>query len=154
MSTISFIADIVTFLGFTFTCWQLVSLKRIIRKEKESARQEQIDQEHLATVSEALSLIELIHEFLINSDDRLALLKAEELNKLLCEVREEKRVLEYARSNFSDLLDNFTQRIIALREAIRIKEAYDARFMMSNLQYIKDNLKLVQQQLKQHNHGN
>ncbi len=142
------IADIITLIGFVVTIWQLLSLKRMIRRKKEEAKQEQLSQMHLATVSEALSLIELIHEYLINTEDRLALLKAEDLNKLLLEIRAESLVMQYARTNFPELLDNFTQRMIALRESIRCKDPYDSRFMMENMQYIHDNLKLVQQKLK------
>ena len=148
IKTLGIIADVVTLAGFAFTCWQLVSLKRIIHKKKEEAKEEQIGQILLATVSESLSLIELVQEFLIKSEDRLALLKAEDLNKLLLEIRNEERVMKHARSNFPDLLDLFTQRLISLREAVRTKDVFDARFIMTNLQYIHDNLKLVQQKLK------
>ena len=148
MNKLGTIADIVTLLGFAFTIWQLLSLKRMIRRKKEEAKQEQLSQLHLATVSEALSLIELIQEYLINGEDRLALLKAEDLNKLLLEIRGESVVMHYARTNFPELLDIFTTRMIALREAVRCKDPYDSRFMMENMQYIHDNLKLVQQKLK------
>lgn len=148
METIGIIADIITLAGFAFTCWQLISLKGIIKKEKEEAKQDQIDQIYLAVVSEALSLIDLIQEFLINSEDRLALLKAEELNKLLLEIKGATRIVNYSRSNFTDLLDSFTQRLIALRESVKCKDAYDSRFFMGNLQLIHDNLKIVQLKLK------
>ena len=148
MTPLGLIADIVTLLGFTFTCWQLISLKRIIKRKKEEAKKEQVNQMCLASVSEAISLIELILEYLINSEYRLALLKAEELNKLLLAIRNDDFVKNYTRENFRELLDNFTQRLIALRESICENGAYDSRFFMRNLQFIHDNLKLVQQKLK------
>lgn len=148
MESFGIIADIVTLVGFTFTCWQLVALKRIIQKKKEEAKQEQIDQICLASVSEALSLIELIQEYLINSEYRLALLKTEDLNKLLLEIKDEERIKRYTRDNFVELLDTFTQRLISLREAVSENEVYDSRFFMRNLQFIHDNLKLAQQKLK------
>ena len=43
---------------------------------------------------------------------------------------------------------DFVQRMISLRDSISRKESYDSRFLKENLQYIHDNLKLVQKYLK------
>ena len=148
MSTFSIIADIATVLAFSITIWQLLSLKKMIKSREEEAKKQQLKSIYLASVSEALELIDIIQNYLISCDDRLALLRMEDLNKILLEIRDEQEVKQHARENFPKLLNDFVQRMISLREAVSSKEAYDSRFLKENLQYIHDNLKLVQKYLK------
>lgn len=148
MSTFSIIADIATVLAFSITIWQLLSLKKMIKSREEKAKKQQMKSIYLASVSEALELIGSIQNYLISCEDRLALLRMEDLNKVLLEIRDEPEVKKNARDNFPKLINDFVQRMISLRDSISRKESYDSRFLKENLQYIHDNLKLVQKYLK------
>lgn len=128
MSTFSVIADIVTVLAFLITIWQLSSLRKMIKSREEKAKSQQLKSIYLASVSEALELIDIIQTYLISSEDRLALLRMEDLNTILLEIKDESVVKQNARENFPKLLNEFVQRIISLREAVSCKEKYDSRF--------------------------
>lgn len=120
----------------------------MIKSREEKAKKQQMKSIYLASVSEALELIGSIQNYLISCEDRLALLRMEDLNKVLLEIRDEPEVKKNARDNFPKLINDFVQRKISLRDSISRKESYDSRFLKENLQYIHDNLKLVQKYLK------
>lgn len=103
----------------------------MIKSREEKAKSQQLKSIYLASVSEALELIDIIQTYLISSEDRLALLRMEDLNTILLEIKDESVVKQNARENFPKLLNEFVQRIISLREAVSCKEKYDSRSLVS-----------------------
>ena len=98
------IASILTIVGFGLTVWQLLSFKKKLTRNSEEVKETQRNLIHLATVSEAIRLIELIQEHLMSSENKLALYRAQELNKVLNEINDEKVVKDNVRDNYSKIL--------------------------------------------------
>lgn len=92
--------------------------------------------------------VELIQEHFEHGENKLALYRLVELNKVLNEIRGEKVVAQYARANFDQLCAALSDHMFNLREALRNGDEYDSRFINEKLQFITDNLQLVQKHLK------
>ena len=143
------IASILTIIGFGITVWQLVSFKRKLDRNAEEAKTAQRQLIHLANVSDAIRLIELIQDHLLASEMRLALYRAQELNKVLNEINDEKVVRENVRDNYSKIRIAFSERLCNLQQSVAENDAsYDPKYMLTSLQSISDNLQIVQKQLK------
>lgn len=142
------IASILTIIGFGITVWQLISFKKKLDRNSEDVKDAQRQLMHLAKVSDAIRLIELIQEHLLESDIRVSLYRSQELNKVLNEINGEKVVRENVRDNYNKQMISFTERLNSLQQSVICKEEYDPRFFLETLQSISDNLQLVQKQLK------
>lgn len=148
MRILEIIASILTIVGFGITVWQLVSFKRKLDSNAVEVKNAQKLLIHLAKVSDAIRLIELIQEHLLASDYRVALYRSQELNKVLNEINGEKVVRENVRDNYNKHMISFTERLNNLQLSVVCKQEYEPKYYLETLQSISDNLQLVQKQLK------
>lgn len=142
------IASILTIIGFGITVWQLISFKRKLDRNSEEVKNTQLKLIHLANVSDAIRLVEIIQEHLMSSDLRLALYRAQELNKVLNDISDERVVKDNVRDNYSKIRISFSERLSSLQHAIHCEDVYDPKYMLDTLQSISDNLQIVQKHLK------
>lgn len=142
------IASILTIVGFIITIWQLVVFGNKLKKNTNEVKEAQKQLIHLAKVSDAIRLIELIQEHLMEADCRVALYRTQELKKALNEINGEEVVRNNVRDNYDKLLISFSERYNSLQQAVVRKEDYNPSFLLETLQGISDNLQLVQKQLK------
>lgn len=142
------IASILTIVGFIITIWQLVVFGNKLKKNTNEVKEAQKQLIHLAKVSDAIRLIELIQEHLMEADCRVALYRTQELKKALNEISGEIVVRNNVRDNYDKLLISFSERYNSLQQAVVRKEDYNPSFLLETLQGISDNLQLVQKQLK------
>ncbi|MBQ7273013.1 MAG: hypothetical protein IJR12_05335 [Bacteroidales bacterium] len=142
------IASILTIAGFGITVWQLISFKKKLDKNSEEVKDAQRQLIHLAKVSDAIRLTELIQEHLLACELRLALYRAQELNKVLNDINDEKVVRNNVRDNYNIVRISFSERLTSLQQAVAEKESYDPQHMLKALQNISDNLQIVQKHLK------
>ncbi len=142
------IASILTIVGFIITIWQLVVFGNKLKKNTNEVKEAQKQLIHLAKVSDAIRLIELIQEHLMEADCRVALYRTQELKKALNEINGEEVVRNNVRDNYDKLLISFSERYNSMQQAVLRKEDYNPSFLLETLQGISDNLQLVQKQLK------
>lgn len=142
------IASILTIIGFGITVWQLISFKKKLDRNSEEVKTTQRKLIHLANVSDAIRLIEIIQEHLMSSEYRLALYRAQELNKVLNDISDERVVIENVRDNYRKVRISFSERLSSLQQAVHCKDEFDSKYMLITLQSISDNLLIVQKQLK------
>lgn len=142
------IASILTIVGFIITIWQLVVFGNKLKKNTNEVKEAQKQLIHLAKVSDAIRLIELIQEHLMEADCRVALYRTQELKKALNEINGEGVVRNNVRDNYDKLLISFSERYNSMQQAVLRKEDYNPSFFLETLQGISDNLQLVQKQLK------
>lgn len=119
-----------------------------LKKNTNEVKEAQKQLIHLAKVSDAIRLIELIQEHLMEADCRVALYRTQELKKALNEISGEIVVRNNVRDNYDKLLISFSERYNSLQQAVVRKEDYNPSFLLETLQGISDNLQLVQKQLK------
>ena len=142
------IASILTIIGFFITVMQLISFKKKLDRNAQEVKDTQRNLIHLASVSDAIRLVELIQEHLMASEMRLALYRSQELNKVLNDISDEDVVKKNVRDNYNKIRASFSERLSALQQSILCKEDYDPKHMLDTLQSISDNLQIVQKQLK------
>lgn len=142
------IASILTIIGFIITVWQLISFKKKLDRNAREVKDTQRNLIHLASVSDAIRLVELIQEHIMASELRLALYRSQELNKVLNDINDEEVVRKNVRDNYNKTRVSFSERLSALQQSILYKEYYDPKHMLDTLQNISDNLQIVQKQLK------
>lgn len=104
------IASILTIVGFIITIWQLVVFGNKLKKNTNEVKEAQKQLIHLAKVSDAIRLIELIQEHLMEADCRVALYRTQELKKALNEINGEEVVRNNVRDNYDKLLISFSER--------------------------------------------
>ena len=117
------IASILTIVGFIITIWQLVVFGNKLKKNTNEVKEAQKQLIHLAKVSDAIRLIELIQEHLMEADCRVALYRTQELKKALNEINGEEVVRNNVRDNYDKLLISFSERYNSMQQAVLRKES-------------------------------
>lgn len=141
----SIIADIITIIGFAITIWQLLAVKRDVKKAVERVYMLQ----SLVSVTDGIRLVELIQTHLQQEEWTLSLFRLRELNKILLDLRTEEQLLLQARDTFLTDMSSVSSNLDYLyRLTTRNEHNTDVRFIVSNLQQIQDNLTLIKNYLK------
>lgn len=145
---VSLISAIVSVAGFALTLWQLCGLKKKITTAADDAKKRYREVLDLSQISKTIKLIEQIQTNANNRKWDLILSQMQELHSVLIQISSKEDLRKFVRDDFDLCLMTMPSNMNKINELCKGTINDDLRTLFLDLQNIKDNLLLIDANLK------
>lgn len=145
---VSLISAIISDVGFALTIWQLCGLKKKIKTAADDAKKRYREALDLSQISKTIKLIEQIQTNANNHKWDLTLSQMQELQGVLIQISAEEDLQKFVRDDFDVCLMTMPSNMDKINELCKGAVNDDLRTLFLDLQNIKDNLLLIDANLK------